>query len=128
MYKCIYFQFHQFSSFLKRNVPGSVLGPVHHDGVIIISSLELLNISTFWLYFQIKSVTGTTTLDVILCSIVLLIINSIYFLSNKRYNHIIRTCKEKPSIYKAIGLFVTISYVFLTVFLFYLIHSGKITR
>ncbi len=109
-------------------MPGSFLGPIQDHGIMILSLLELLNISSFWLFFELKSVTGTIASDVVFCILVLLIINYVYFFPNKRYDQIIRRCKQKSSKYQTVSLLVTVSYVFLTVFLFYMIHTGKFTK
>lgn len=111
---------------MKENVPGSIFHNAGLDSVIILSSLEFLNIATLWLYWDFKSVTGNNSLDVLLGFGFFFILNYFYFIQNERYKNIIEASKSKPKRIKFFVQYGTLVYVALTILFFYLIHSQQI--
>jgi hypothetical protein len=93
------------------------------DSIILLSVFELLNICTVWLFWDIDSLTNNYDLDTILCLLSLLGVNYSYFFFEKRYERVIHEYDGKSELKKTVGTVLTITYVLITLYLFFSIHS-----
>lgn len=94
----LYYQFYRFSKFMKSIGSTPFIKP-NGDAIILLTAFELLNVSTIWLVFFDKTVTGNYNLDVAICTISIIIINSFWYLYNQRYKEIIQKFEVKKKSY-----------------------------
>ena len=120
----IYYILYLFSLYMSKTISSSIFVKPKFDAVFLLSSLELLNISSVWIYFSMPSLTSNTDLDVLLCSVLLLLANGLFFFKKERHDKI-STRYENDNGAKSTAKFITVVYSLLSVIIFYLIHSSK---
>lgn len=116
----LYYQLYRFSKFMKAIGSTPFIRP-HGDAIILLTAFELLNVSTIWLILFDKSITGNYNLDVVICTISILIINAYWYLYNQHYKKIIQKFEVKKE-ELSINI-ISILYIIITVLSFYLVHS-----
>lgn len=124
MYNFLYYNYFCFAKFFKANVPGSFYYNTSLDGVLELSLMEFLNVVALAIWMEVPCVTTTYNLDLVLLGIIILGLNSLYFLHNKRYKIIVENCDKADSYKKAIYRTLTVFYSFMSFYLFYLAHSS----
>lgn len=123
IYDLVFMQFYLFSKLFK-NVPGSIFrGDPALTGIMLLSTFELLNLATIWLYFDFRSITGNNLLDVILGFALFFVPNCFYFFYKSRYKNIPEKHKNNASELAGTVMMCTIAYTILTIIFFYLAHS-----
>jgi len=124
IYNFIYYNYYCLARFFKVNVPGSFFFNTSIDGVIVLSLMEFLNIVAFGIWLKVSIITTTYALDMTILGIILLTLNSLYFLRNKRYVIIVENC-EKAEVPKKRALrTITIAYSVLSFIIFFLAQSS----
>jgi len=85
----IYYSLFYFSKCIADIVPSELFRNPKYDAVFHISLFELLNIYSIKWYFDIDIIKSNYKMELVVFSILLLSVNSLYFFLGKRYKLII---------------------------------------
>ena len=114
------------SLFMKDNFHSPLNKKPEVGGCFTLSILEFFNIITLWLLFDLKNITASYYLDMVLCFGLLYALNYLIFLRKKRYKTIFSKLDETKEFYKTMGLITSIVYFVGTIFLFYYVHHNQV--
>lgn len=113
----IYYSLFHFSKCIADIVPSELFRNPKYDAVFYISLFELINIYTIKWYFDIDLNIGNAKMELLVFSILLLSLNSFYFLFRKKYKKIINEIEEKEKYFLSNSL--TFTYVALSLCAFF---------
>lgn len=117
----IFFIFYLFAKYRSKTVLFSKFVNHKIDAVIIISFVELVNISTIWMFFSIPLLTATSKGDLILGFVFLLLLNGLYFLRKKKFDKLSKWYENSQQITRNFTKFIALLYCFLSIILYFII-------
>jgi hypothetical protein len=109
---------------MSETIPSSLFVKPKWDAVILLSSLEFLNMASVWIYFSLSYSTGNKKLDVLIVLITLILFNGIYFVKNDRFKRFSKLYEDNPRAKNSAKL-ITITYCLGSIIIFSLVHSSN---
>lgn len=118
MYNHIFYILNSLSKFLKST--SFIFSNSYFDSILLLAILEFLNISTVWIYFNLNTVLHTVNVDAVVCILLLVLVNYLYFGIKKRYIKIIQRCNDNSHLFSStIKDVAAVVYIVATIYLFF---------
>jgi len=108
----LYYQFYRFSE-LFNNIPGSVFQYPKQGGIMILSTFEMINLITLWIYLRIEPILNEALGDILIGFLILSGLNYLIFFKLQNIDWIIEKQEQlnrktwTPSIIITFGYMIT---------------------